>query len=112
MSCEELPSNLVPIKDVSVEEVERVGWFAVEEHNKNDGHHFIYKRVVNGLYSPIIGLGPKYYIIVIEAINDLGFHLSYIAKVKKLDCIHMMWPGPPSEKLLSFEEVIEFPDLK
>ena len=103
MSCENFPSDLVPIKDVNEEHVQKVGRFAVEQHNKDEGHRFIYKRVVNGLYGPMIGWRDKYYIIVIEAINDHGFHWSYIAKV--------VWPAvwPDFYKLCSFEEVIEFP---
>ena len=100
-----LPSNLVPIKDVKEDEVERAGRFAVEEHNSSGGHHFVYKRVVNGLYGPIISWDRRYFIIVIEAINDHGFHWSYIAKVKRF----RTWPPLNNHGLLSFEEVIEFP---
>ena len=101
---EEFPSNLVPIKDVNDKQVQRAGRFAVDRHNKNVGHHFSYKGVVNGVYNPIIGGDLKYFIIVIEAINDDGFRWSYIAKV-------VWFPFMPREfyKLLSFEEVIEFP---
>ena len=104
MSCEDFPPNLVPIKDVNEEVVQIVGRFAVDKHNSSGGHHFIYKRVVNGLHGPIWGFHHKYYIIVIEAINDYGFNWSYIVKV--------VWhPLLPKEfyKLCSFEEVIEFP---
>ena len=103
MSCEKFPSDLVPIKDVNEKVVQIVGRFAVDKHNSSGGHHFIYKGVVNGLYGPIIEWGPNYFILVIEAINDHGFHWSYIAKVVKLP----VWPD--SFELCSFEEVIEFP---
>ncbi|XP_022964757.1 psbP domain-containing protein 6, chloroplastic-like [Cucurbita moschata] len=69
---EEFPSNLVPIKDVNEEEVQKAGRFAVKQYNEEHGHHFIYKGVVNGLYAPIIDGNPKYFIIVIEAVNDDG----------------------------------------
>ena len=39
MSCgDELPSDLVPIKDVNDEEMQIAARFAVEMHNKSGGH--------------------------------------------------------------------------
>ena len=60
---------------------------------------------MNGLYGPIIGGDLKYFIIVIEAVNDDGFLWSYIAKVKRI----RLWPHGEIHMLFSFEEVIEFP---
>ena len=67
-----LPSNLVPIKDVNDEQVQRVGRIAVQMNNERRGHHFVYKRVVNGLFDPSLR-EPKFHIIVIEVINDMVF---------------------------------------
>ena len=103
MSDEEvLPSDLVPIKDVNDQPVHIIGRFAVEEHNRKGGHHFIYERVVNGLCSVDNFELFKCYIVVIEAKNDDGFHWSYIAKVRRMNSL------PPKLYLSSFEEVIKF----
>ena len=76
--------------------------------SSSNRHHFIYKRIVNGLFR-LINVVEPFYILVIEAINDEGIHWSFIAKVKKFLFMHMIYPPPPSHKLLSFEEVIKFP---
>ena len=81
MSCGNvLPSNLVAIKDVNDQHVQNDAKFAVGENNKNGGHNFVYKRVVNGLFDPN-RRDPNFYIIVIEVINDDDIPWSYIAKV-------------------------------
>ena len=49
---EDLPLNLVLIKDFNDEEVQAIGRFAVENF-RGDRNNLIYKRVVNGLFSPI-----------------------------------------------------------
>ena len=77
-----LPSDLVPIKDVNDEHVQDAGRSAVEANNEWGGHCFVYKRVVNGRSEPIIEFKPKFYITVIEVINDDGIPWSYIAKVQ------------------------------
>ena len=101
MSCENvLPSNLVPIKDVNDEHVQKAAKFAVNMNNESSGHRFIYKRVVNGLVNPSVR-DPKFYILVIEVINDDGIPWSYIAK---LDYFVM---GRPGHKLYSFEDVLK-----
>ena len=101
MSCEKvLPSNLVPIKDVNDEHVQNAGKFAVGRNNEWGGHHFVYKRVVNGLFDPSIP-DPKFYILVIEVINDDGIPWSYIAK---LDYFVLR---RPDHRLYSFEDVLK-----
>ena len=83
MSCGEVFTlNLIPIKDVNKEIVQRAGKFVVEENNRIHGHRFIYKHVVNGLSDPNINVEPRFYIIMIEVINDDGIHWSYITNVK------------------------------
>ena len=101
MSCEKvLPSNLVPIKDVNDEQVQRVGRIAVQMNNERRGHHFVYKRVVNGLFDPSLH-EPKFHIIVIEVINDDGIPWSYVAKV---DFYVFAFPN---HILYSFEDVFK-----
>ena len=105
MSWEEgMPSNLIPIKDVNEEEVQKAGRFAVEESNRNgSGHHFIYKRVVNRLLVSA-NLGPinRIYIIVIEVIIDYDdMPWSYIAMV---GFYRHPWTRVV---LLSFEDVLK-----
>ena len=76
------PSDLILIKNVNYRRVEEAGRSAVEQHNRRSGNSFIYKSVVNGLTDMINDHpGPRFYIIVIEALNDDGIHWSYIAKV-------------------------------
>ena len=82
MSCDEvLPEDLIPIKDVNEERVQQAGRFAVEEYNKINQHHFIYKRVVGGR-SGRSNAGNYIFSIEIEVLNDDGILWSLIAKVQ------------------------------
>ena len=96
-----LLSGLIPIKDVNEYDVEGAGRFAVLENNKNGGHRFVYKRVVNGLSGLINEGRNKLFILVIEAINDDGISWSYIAKVKSFVGIFFL------PILISFDDVLK-----
>ena len=94
------PSNIVPIKNVNEEELQKVGRFGVEVYN-NNGERLIYLRVVNGLFYTINGGRIRIFIIVIEVINDDDIPCSYIAKVEYYVFNRMM------PQLSSFEDVLK-----
>jgi len=100
---------LVPIKDVNILIVQNVGRFVVEKNNENSGHRFIYKHVVNGLVGMTRERRPRrIYIIVIEVINNDDIPWSFITKVQNFLFVHVIYPSPPTHKLSSFKEVLEF----
>ena len=100
---------LVPIKDVNILVVRNAGTFIVEKNNENSGHRFIYKRVVNSLVGMTREHRPRrIYIIVIEVINNDDIPWSFITKVHNFLFVHVIYPSPPTHKLSSFKEVLEF----
>ena len=109
-SVEGLPLDaLVPIKDVNILVVQNAGRFVIEKNNENSEHRVIYKRVVNGLVSMTREHRPcRIYIIVIEVINNDDIPWSFITKVQNFLFVHLIYPSPPTYKLSSFKEVLEF----